>query len=50
MEKESVKYYRSYFEKWKIWAAQFYEVNILPAAEFHIVLYMRSYLKKEKQS
>ena len=38
--------YRSYFEKWKIWAAQ--EVNVLPAAEFHVVLYMMQLLETGK--
>ena len=36
----TTKTYSSYFENWKIWAAQFPEVNVLPADEFHIVLYV----------
>ena len=39
-ENSTTKTYSSYFEKWKIWAAQFLEVNILPADEFYIVLCM----------
>ena len=40
-ENSTLKTYTSYFDdKWKIWAASIPEVNILPAEEFHIVLYM----------
>ena len=38
-ENSTAKAYSSYFKKWKIWAAQFPEVNVLPAGKFHIVLY-----------
>ena len=38
MENGTIKTYSSYFENWKIWAAQFSEVNVLPADEFHIVI------------
>ena len=36
-EKSTTKTYSSYFEKWKIWATQFPELNVLPEDEFHIV-------------
>ena len=49
-ENSTTKTYSSYFEKWKIWATQFAEVNILPADEFHIVLYMMLMLQQEKRS
>ena len=39
-ENNTTKTYSSYFQKWKIWATQLPEVNVLPADEFHIVLYM----------
>ena len=39
-ENSTTKTYSSCFEKQKIWATQFPEVNVLPANEFHIVLYM----------
>ena len=39
-ENSTTKTYSSYSEKWKIWAAQFPEVKVLPADEFRIVLYM----------
>ena len=45
-ENSTTKTYSSYFENWKVWAAQFPEVNILPADELHIVLYF----KQEKHS
>ena len=47
-ENSTTKTYSSYFEKWKIWATQFAEVNILPADEFHIVLYMMLLLQTGK--
>ena len=47
-ENSTTNTYSSYFEKWKIWAAQFPEVNVLPAEEFHIVLYMMHWLQTEK--
>ena len=39
-ENSTTKTYSSYFAKWKIWAAQFPEVNVLLVDEFHIVLCM----------
>ena len=42
------KTYSSYFENWKIWTAQIPEVNVLPADEFHIVLYMMHLLQTGK--
>ena len=48
-ENSTIKTYSSYFENWKIWAAQFPEVNVLPTDEFHIVLYMMHF-KQEKHS
>ena len=39
-ENSTTKTYSSYFEEWKTWATQFPEVNVLPADEFHIVLYL----------
>ena len=47
-ENSTTKTYSSYFEKWKIWATQFPEVNVLPADEFHIVLYMIHLLQTGK--
>ena len=47
-ENSTIKTYSSYFENWKIWAAQFPEVNVLPADEFHIVIYMMHLLQTEK--
>ena len=47
-ENSTTKTYSSYFENWKIWAAQFREVNVLPADEFHIVLYMMHLLQTGK--
>ena len=49
-ENSTTKTYSSYFEKWKIWAAQFPEVKALPADEFHIVLYMIHSLQTGKTS
>ena len=37
-ESSTTKTYSSYFKKWKIWAAKFPEVKVLPADEFHTVL------------
>ena len=48
-ENSATKTYSSYFEKWKICATQFPEVNVLPVDEFHIVLY-RMHFKQEKHS
>ena len=47
-EKSTTKTYSSYFEEWKTWATQFPEVNVLPADEFHIVLYMIHLLQTGK--
>ena len=47
-ENSTTKTYSSYFEKWKIWTTQFHEVNVLPADEFHIVLYMIHLLQTGK--
>ena len=47
-ENSTTKTYSSYFEYWKIWAAQFPEVNVLPADEVHIVLYMMHLLQTGK--
>ena len=47
-ENSTTKTYSSYFEKWKIWTAQFPEVKVLPADEFHIVLYMIHLLQTGK--
>ena len=47
-ENSTTKTDSSYFEKWKIWATQFPEVNVLPADEFHIVLYMIHLLQTGK--
>ena len=44
-ENSTTKTYSSYFEKWRIWATHFPEVNVLPADEFHIVLYMMHLLQ-----
>ena len=47
-ENSTTKTYSSYFENWKISAAQFPEVNVLPADQFHIVLYMMDLLQTGK--
>ena len=47
-ENSTTKTYKSYFEKWKIWATQFPEVYILPAVEFHIVFYIMHLLQTGK--
>ena len=47
-ENSATKTYSSYFEKWKIWATQFPEFNVLPANKFHIVLYMIHLLQTGK--
>ena len=47
-ENNTTKTYSSYFENWKIWAAQFLEVKVLPADEFRIVLYMIHLLQTRK--
>ena len=47
-ENSTTKTYSSYFKKSKIWATQFPEVNVLPADEFHIVLYMIHLLQTGK--
>ena len=47
-EKSTTKTYSSYFEKWKIWATQFPELNVLPVDEFHVVLYMMHLLQTWK--
>ena len=47
-ENSTTKTCSSYFENWKIWAAQFPEVNVLPADEFHVVLYMMHLLQTGK--
>ena len=47
-ENSTTKSYSSYFEKWKISATQLPEVNVLPANEFHIVLYMIHLLQTGK--
>ena len=47
-ENSTTKTYSSYFQKWKIWATQLPEVNVLPADEFHIVLYMIHLLQTGK--
>ena len=47
-ENSTTKTYSSYFENWKIWATQFPEFNVLPADEFHIVLYMMYLLQTGK--
>ena len=39
-ENSATKTYSSYFEKWKICAAQFSEVNVGPDNEFHVALYV----------
>ena len=38
-ENSTTKTYSCYFEKWRISATQFPEVNVLPADKFHIVLW-----------
>ena len=47
-ENSRTKTYSSYFEKWKIWAAQFPKINILPADEFYMVFYMMHSLQTRK--
>ena len=47
-ENSTTKTNSSYFEKWKIWTTQFPEVNVLPADEFHIVLYLIHLLQTGK--
>ena len=47
-ENSTTKTYSSYFKIWKIWAAQFPEINVLLAEEFHIVLYMMHLLQTGK--
>ena len=47
-ENSTTKTYKSYFEKWKIWATQFPDVYILPAVECHIVLYIMHLLQTGK--
>ena len=47
-ENSTTKTYSSYFENWKIGATQFPEVNVLPADEIHIVLYMIHLLQTGK--
>ena len=49
-ENSTTKTYSSYFEKWKVWETQFPEVNVLPADEFHIVVYMMHLLQTGKHS
>ena len=44
----TTKTYSFYFEKWKIWGAQFPEVTALPADEFHIVSCMMHLLQRGK--
>ena len=39
-ENSTTKTYSYYFEKWKIWAAQFLEGNVSPTGEFHIAVSM----------
>ena len=47
-ENSTTKTYSSYFEKWKIWATQFPEVNVLLVDEFHIVLCVMHLLQSGK--
>ena len=49
-ENSTTKIYSSYFEKLKIWAIQFPEVNGLQADKFHIALYMIHLLQTGKHS
>ena len=47
-ESNTVKNYSSYFEKWRGWADQFPSVNVLPADEFYIALYILQLLQVGK--
>ena len=47
-ENSTTKTYSSYFKKWKIWTAQFPEVNVIPADKFDMVLCMMPLLQTRK--
>ena len=41
------KLYASHFKKWKLWCAQFPEVNDFPAQDCYVALYLMNLLQTE---
>ena len=39
-ETNTLKNYSIYFEKWNKWASEFPDIMVIPAQEFHVVLYL----------